>query len=338
VRDILRGYIQGMRRIWGNNVSYVRPFAARSDPAMDSGVVVADLFVLGAVSEFERFSRESGVPVFPIIGAGSCTFRGGLAPDRIDDFLSKYPGYRTATVQSAFRYDYAEPAVRDGVEQLKARMPNTEARVLDEPEMGRVNDLMDVFSAPYKATVTMRENGRMPIADTIVEIADKFIPSHRERAGHVGQFGYARSMENAVELPRAIKYCAAFMALGIPPELVGSGRGISQTRERGLLGDLERLLPFLRQDLSRALRWIDVDAVDYFAKQSEAWAQVKQDVAIVSEYTETPPGPQTAEEVRHLTHTRNFVELYKHYNGEEEIAREMTTEALKAAEIRHYLG
>jgi phosphoenolpyruvate carboxylase len=178
----------------------------------------------------------------------------------------------------------------------------------------------------------------MPVADTVIEISDKFIPSHRERAGHVGQFGYARSMENAVELPRAIKYCAAFMALGIPPELVGIGRGLNQTRERGLLGDLEGFLPFLRQDLSRAMRWVDMDAVEYFAKQSAAWAQVKEDIGIVAEYTETAPGPQTPDEVRHLTHTRNFVELYKHYNGDEQIGQEMTAEALKAAEIRRYLG
>jgi phosphoenolpyruvate carboxylase len=340
IQGILNGYVQGMRRIWNLDPAYVRPFAARSDPAMDSGLVAADLFVIGALSEFERFSKAMGIPVFPIIGAGSCNFRGGLSPDRIDDFIAKYPGYRTATVQSAFRYDYPEDVVRSGVDRLHELMPHSDARVLSDSEMVTLNELMDIFATPYKATVTQREHGRMPIADSVIEIAERFIPSHRERAGHVGQFGYTRAVENAeaVELPRAIKYVAAFMALGIPPELVGVGRGIDTVRERGLLEQLERLLPLLRNDLSRSLRWLDVDALDYLASQSDAWAKVKEDVRLVAEYTEQQPGPQSSDEVRHVTHTRNFVELYKRYDGNPEIAEEMSDEALKAAKRRQYLG
>jgi phosphoenolpyruvate carboxylase len=340
IQHILEGYVNGMRRIWGLDIHYVRPFAARSDPAMDSGLVAADLFALGAVSEFEKFARRSHVPVFPIIGAGSCVFRGGLSPDTIDDFVQKYPGYRTVTVQSAFRYDYDEESVLQGVRRLKECLPTTETRVLGEREMATLAELIDVFSTPYKSTVTLRENGRMPVADTIIEIADRFIPSHRERAGHVGQFGYARSVENAaeVELPRAIKYCAAFMALGAPPELLGLGRGLAVARERGLIDDLERFLPLLKQDIGRALRYVDEDSLEYLAGQSPAWATMREDVKAAAEYAGQKIGPQTPDDVRHLTHTRNFVELFKVYDGSPEMAEEMTNEVIQAAKRRQYLG
>jgi len=206
--------------------------------------------------------------------------------------------------------------------------------------MANLNELMEVFSTPYKTIVTQRENGRTPIADTIIEVADRFIPSHRERSGHVGYFGYSRAVENteSVGLPRAIKYVAALMALGIPPELIGMGQGLRETRERGLEKELEELLPYLKNDLSKSLRFVDEDAVQRFAADSEAWAAIRDDIRSVAEYTGEKPGPQTADEMRHLTHTRNFVDLYRRFNGDPAIAEEMTDEALKAAKLRQYLG
>jgi phosphoenolpyruvate carboxylase len=328
-----------MKRIFGIEVGYVRPFTARSDPAMDSGLVTADLFAIGAASECERFSRESDVPTYPIIGAGSCTFRGGLAPDRVEPFLHKYPGYRTATVQSAFRYDYPDDVVRAGIDCLAQRLPDNEARVLDDVEMAFIYELMAIFSRPYKAAVTRQEDGRIPIAETVVEIADRFIPSNRERAGHVGTFGYGRELDNsAVNLPRAIKYCAAFMTLGVPPELIGMHEGLNETRARGLMSVMERLLPHLRDDLTKALRYVDVEVLERLACRSEAWASIRADVTAAAEYTGEQPGPRSADETRHLNYTRNFAGLYQSFDGDPEMAEEMTQEAVKAAVRRRYLG
>jgi phosphoenolpyruvate carboxylase len=340
IQSILDGYVRGMKRIWNVDVRYVRPFAARSDPAMDSGLVAAELFALGAVSEFERFSHKTGVAVYPIVGAGACVFRGGLAPNTVDDFARKYPGFRTATVQSAFRYDFAEDEVQAGISRLDALLPNTEARVFSDDETSCLHQLMDIFSTPYKSIITRREGGRMPVADMIVDIADRFIPSNRERAGHVGYFGYSRAVANAedVTLPRAIKFCAAFMAIGVPPELVGVGHGLETARERGIVHELEQLVPHLRSDLERALRYVDQQSLDQLAADSEAWAEVRNDVQTVSEYVGVKPGPQTTDEVRHLTHTRNFFDLLRRFDGSPGLAEEMTEEAVKAAKMRHYLG
>jgi phosphoenolpyruvate carboxylase len=339
VRGILDGYVRGMKRIFGIDLTYVRPFTARSDPAMDSGLVCADLFAIGAASEYERYARDSGVACYPIIGAGSCTFRGGLAPDAVETFVQKYPGYRTATVQSAFRYDYPEELVREGIQCLAERLPETEARVLDDVEMAFIYELMGIFSRPYKAIVTRQEDGRIPVAETIVEIADKFIPSNRERAGHVGTFGYGRDLGGtAVNLPRAIKYCAAFMTLGIPPELIGLHDGLNETRTRGLMPAMERLLPHLQSDIARALRYVDVEVLDRLSCKSEAWAAIRADVTAAAEYTGETPGPRSADESRHLNYTRAFAGLYESFDGDPEMAAEMTEAAVKAAVRRRYLG
>ena len=47
-----------------------------------------------------------------------------------------------------------------------------------------------------------------------------FVPGRRARKLHVGLFGYSRSIKG-IKLPRAIKFCAAFYSVGIPPELLG---------------------------------------------------------------------------------------------------------------------
>jgi phosphoenolpyruvate carboxylase len=335
--EILAGYVEGMQRIWGIRPHYVRPFAARSDPAMDAGLVAADLFVLGAASEFAAFAQDSGISVYPIIGAGAAGFRGGLQPLSVDRFVQKYPGYATATIQSAFRYDYAEAEVRAGIARLAELLPEAEQRVLADSEMATVLELMQTFSAPYRATVTQREDGRMPVADAIVQIADRYIPSHRERANHVGVFGYARSMENAddVNFPRAIKYVAAFMSLGVPPDLVGVGRGLTAARERGLLGELERLLPFLRDDLAGALRYVDLHSLDRLASTSEAWATIRDDVLTTAGYVGEPPGPRSAAEQEHVVQTTRFVTNYLDGCRDED---EMTADAVRAAHLRRYLG
>ena len=252
---------------------------------------------------------------------------------------SEYPGYRTATVQSAFRYDYPEDVVRAGIQCLGERLPENEARVLDDVEMAFIYELMGIFSRPYKAALTRREDGRIPVAETIVEIADKFIPSNRERAGHVGTFGYGRELgDSAVNLPRAIKYCAAFMTLGIPPELIGMHAGLNEARDRGLVPALERLLPHLQSDLAKALRYVDVEVLDRLACKSEAWASIRADVTAAAEYTGETPGPRTADEARHLNYTRSFAGLYESFDGDPDMAAEMTQEAVKAAVRRRYLG
>lgn len=62
------------------------------------------------------------------------------------------------------------------------------------------------------------------IAPIINEVAH-FLPKRCERVLHVGLFGYSRGV-GKVKLPRAIGFTAALYSLGVPPELIATGRGI----------------------------------------------------------------------------------------------------------------
>ena len=95
--------------------TYVRVFLARSDPAMQHGMLAAMLAVKVALSEVHELFSRYDLPVFPILGVGSLPFRGGLSPRRRDLVMREYGGVSTFTVQSAFRYDYPEWEVREAI-------------------------------------------------------------------------------------------------------------------------------------------------------------------------------------------------------------------------------
>ena len=71
--------------------------------------------------------------------------------------MHNYPGYRTATVQTAFRYDHPQENVREAIQRLGELMPETEPRILSDEELANVYQLMDAFSIPYKAIIWHRD-------------------------------------------------------------------------------------------------------------------------------------------------------------------------------------
>ncbi len=98
VGDILREYLRSTKR----RPAYLRPFLARSDPALNSGIVPTTLAIKLALSEFARLEKETGIAMYPIIAPGSLPFRGGLRPRQVRQFLSEFAGVKTVVVQSAF--------------------------------------------------------------------------------------------------------------------------------------------------------------------------------------------------------------------------------------------
>jgi len=85
----------------------LRVFLARSDPALNYGLIPAVLLVKIALSKIRKTSEKYGTDIFPMIGTGSLPFRGHLTPNNIANFLEEYAGVRTVTVQSALKYDLA---------------------------------------------------------------------------------------------------------------------------------------------------------------------------------------------------------------------------------------
>lgn len=200
--DIIRRYIQD------KNLNYQRVFLARSDPAVNYGQIGAILLNKIALWRLSCLSEDVGIPICPIIGAGSAPFRGNLRPDTVRRVVAEYPGTYTFTIQSAFKYDYPLQEAAEAIRFLEERKIEP-AKALDE---NRALELLDRYSAEYQQQLTT-------LAPVINRIAGH-IPGRRKRKLHIGLFGYSRSM-GAVSLPRAITVTAALYSIGIPPEILG---------------------------------------------------------------------------------------------------------------------
>lgn len=200
--EMTRKYLNDKR------VEYQRIFLARSDPAMNYGMISAVLMNKLALYNFNLLSEDIEVDFYPIIGVGSAPFRGNLKPKNVDHLAREYPSAHTFTIQSSFKYDHPPHEVMNGIEKLKSRKTS---KPHDVDEEGFIK-LINKYSQEYEKQI-------LSLAPTINKIA-KYTPSRRKRKLHVGLFGYSRNV-GGVSLPRAISFTCALYSLGLPPEILG---------------------------------------------------------------------------------------------------------------------
>lgn len=293
-RQILRDYLELHEKEYGTRPEYIRPFIARSDPPLNAGLVPAVIAAKIALSEYYRFEEESGVQVFPIIGVGSLPFRGGLSPVTVQDFLAEYSGVRTVTIQSAFRYDYPLKKVKQAIDQLNRSISLGRPRLYSPEEIKEGAALSDIFSRYYRYTV----EGAAGLINSFVRI----IPQRRERMLHIGLFGYSRGI-GGKRLPRAIGFTAVLYSLGVPPELIGTGRGLREAEERGLIPALKGLYRNLEKDLIFAGHYLNKENLSFLAKRSRIWKGMQKDVEAIEKFLGRELGPETVEHYLH----RNLV-------------------------------
>lgn len=192
----------------GKDPEYQRVFLARSDPALNYGSASAVLLSKIALQKLHGVEEKTGIPILPIIGVGGAPFRGNFTPGNVSNCGDEYPSVQTYTAQSSFKYDHPFRDVVNAVDIIN-HVHRRPPLPIDEK---RAMDLM-------KKMVKVYETQLKDIADLINGIS-AFVPGRRARKLHVGLFGYSRSMKG-IKLPRAIKFCASFYSLGIPPELLG---------------------------------------------------------------------------------------------------------------------
>ena len=128
-----------MRYIRQSKPNYLRVFLARSDPALNYGLIPAVLLVKLALSKMHTVSEKSGVEMFPIIGTGSLPFRGHLTPNNINNFLIEYAGIKTATIQSALKYDFDKATAKKTINKLNRALPKKETKTMRREEENRRN-------------------------------------------------------------------------------------------------------------------------------------------------------------------------------------------------------
>ena len=237
-----------------------RVFLARSDPAMNYGLVGAVLINKVALGRLQAFEERSGIKIYPILGVGSAPFRGNLTPRTVERVMSEYPSVHTFTVQSSFKYDNPPDDVRKATEKIH-EIPRSGAEPVDEERCLRV---VEKCSEEFRRQV-------VSLAKLINEAA-RFVPSRRKRKLHIGLFGYSRSV-GGVYLPRAIGFTAAMYSIGLPPEILGlnalSERDLDFVRDSyvNFEDDLRDSLRYLNDeslsmvpsDLERAVREMALD-------------------------------------------------------------------------------
>ena len=229
---------------------YQRVFLARSDPALNYGVVSAELMLKVALQRLSALQSRLGIPLHPVIGAGSSPFRGNLKPVNLERAFREYPSAHTLTVQSAFKYDYDPDVVRAGISRIREHAVSEPVPV-DEK---RVLRIIEKYSAEYRQCL----RSLVPVLSGMAGL----IPKRRERKLHIGLFGYSRSLEpdeegeEAIRLPRAIEFCAILYSLGIPPELLGLAALDSDD-----LAYVKEVYPSFEEDLADALQFANEESI-----------------------------------------------------------------------------
>lgn len=219
-----------------------RIFLARSDPAMNYGLIGAVLMNKLALYNFNLLSEDTGVDIYPIIGVGSAPFRGNLKPQNIENLTTEYPSVHTFTIQSSFKYDHPTGEVIKGIEKLKSIRTSRPHEV--DPE--KFLEIIDKYGQEFQKQI-------LELAPPINSIA-KHTPNRRKRKLHIGLFGYSRNIDG-ISLPRAISFTCALYSLGLPPEVLA----LNALDEDDFAFLDEYYLNF-RNDLKDALQYLNPDS------------------------------------------------------------------------------
>lgn len=226
-------------------LEFQRVWLARSDPALTYGSAAAVLLNKVALQRLHALEEKSSVEIYPIIGVGSCPFRGNFTPLNVRNCLSGYPSVQTFTAQSAFKYDFEERAVRSAVEEIRGH-ERKEPVCVDEK---RCLELVARLKKEYKRQVRL-------VAPLVNRLAS-YIPRRRRRKLHIGMLGYSRKVEG-FSLPRAIPFCASLYSAGIPPDLLGLS--CLAGKDRDLLSESYRSF---EADVSAALAYFNRNNLKY---------------------------------------------------------------------------
>lgn len=319
---ILEKYIHLHKSKFGKFPSYLRPYLARSDSALSSGLVPSILAIKVALSKYSQFSKATGVETFPIIGAGSLPFRGGSTPYSVKQFVKEYSGIKTMLIQSAFQYDFPEKDVLSAIEKIGKALPSGKALIINSTNEKKIRSAINDFEPFYQKTVKK-------IGPTIYSIAI-YMPSRRERLRHTGLLKYPRLVQG-VKVPRAINFTASLYSIGVPPEFIGVGRGIKAAKKHGNLATVEKFYFNFHNDLEKAGRYLNKNVLSALSKKSQGWREIQEDVKIIEAYLGHKFEPQTPEEKAHQVFSESIYERFTQ-------GIEMTDLIEEAAVLRRSLG
>jgi phosphoenolpyruvate carboxylase len=323
--EIIHEYVGKHEALFGFKPEYIRPYVARSDPALNAGIVPTVLAIKIALSRYEQYEQKTGIKMHPMIGAASLPFRGGINPRTVAQFIDEYAGIRTTTLQSGFRYDYPKDEVFEAVQQIKSTIGTSKTRHISATTEKELRKIMKHFAKYYQMTIK-------DIAPLVNKVA-AMLPKRRERVQHVGLFGYSRGV-GEVKLPRAIGFTGSLYSIGAPPELIGTGRGLKWAKEHNMLDLLEATYINLRSDLVHTVSYTNEDLLTTLAKDNKGFAMMLEDYHEIVKYLEshgidTTKGTEDMKEHQLLSDT-----IYSCVLAEKDATKHIE----KAARLRRSMG
>lgn len=301
---MLAEYVRGCRSELGLQTPYLRVFVGKSDSALMYGHIASAIACKLAIADAYAFGAEEGIPTAPIFGGGALPFRGHVTVENIKNILREYSGVRTITVQSGIRYDHGLEKAKQLVKILRQELPKGRKPLYTEEQRQHMLLICGVFAKHYIQTLSR-------VAPVVKQLSD-ILPKQRDRLVRGGKTGYARwgpqtdelaelckpLAEGAelakqllklkvedLELPRAITYTGSLYTACLPPEFIGTGRGLLELSKRNkdafeaLLKEYYSSLP---ADLEFAGRFLDLKRAERLLPQ-EVICDVAKDIDSIRE-------------------------------------------------------
>jgi phosphoenolpyruvate carboxylase len=235
--NIIKRYLEDKK------LEYQRVFLARSDPAMNYGIISAVLLNKIALYKLQRLEESLGIKIYPIVGVGSAPFRGNLRPQTVEKVAKEYPSAHTFTIQSAFKYDNPPDEVKEAISKLQKRKISLPQEVNEK----RCLEIIKNYTQQYQKQIT--------ILSSLINQVARYIPNRRKRKLHIGLFGYSRNV-GGITLPRAIPFTAALYSIGLPPEILGLN-----VLNKEEITFIKEVYTNFEDDLRDALKYFNPDAV-----------------------------------------------------------------------------
>ncbi|HIQ23955.1 MAG TPA: phosphoenolpyruvate carboxylase [Pyrodictium delaneyi] len=325
--------LEGMKNVLlthlGLHYSHYRVLLGKSDTALAYGHAASSIALVYALSRLYKWAEEENTRVHPIMGVGALPFRGHLSPWSVEVFVKQYSGYSTVTIQSGIRYDQGPRAVEKVVSTLLENL-HEKPRILSSEEEKLLINIARLFTSEYLRFI-------LRVVELIPHIA-VFVPRRRARLSH-GE--YPRSIEMSLafaaekellamkppknlKLPRAISYAASLYTMGVPPSLIGLGRGLQRV-ERELGGEalelLLKVLPLLRHDMEYDIRFYVPEVAISYIRDEKAMQLLKDDVSIVRSFLGGNTAEPSEEYVETLKSAERAIKLGIKEAAEQAIAR-----------------
>lgn len=261
----------------------LRFMAGRSDSALSCGHIPSVLAVKMSLARSFRLAEELGIEAAPILGGGCLPFRGHVTLDNLDYTLADFSGVRTVTIQSGLRYDYERSQIVGLVNRLKLELPKAKPLEYKPQDESFLQDVIVIFYIEYF-------NLLQPVIQRVAALSD-VLPQQRDRLTRRGPMGYARSLtmpddmaeftsreelrtklkgltaDDFAGAPRAITFTGALYSVGLPPEFLGIGHGLSELLRLYGQDSIAQLLgyfPGLKADLVEAARFLHLKVAKKF--------------------------------------------------------------------------